>query len=526
MTLGDAGSAGTDANLEQILRAEIAEQKGIIHELRANIQKLQSVIATLQRKLFGASTEKVIIPPVDPMQTSLFDPDSLGIPREVPAPAPEPETAQPAQRRSRPLGVAERCPGLKIEEHNAQPPAEVAALVENGELRLERTGTYSDELVARPAKPFIRRTFHCRVVQTATDTPTITIGPADKIVPGSEVADTTIHTLMVGKFLDAIPFNRQLDAWARQGAMLARQTVGDHFQAWATFFGPLAATIKEMVLAAEVVHADDSWFRVRDPELQRKCKASNIWGLLGDGLVAYTFTPDNTHARVEAVLGPNFTGYLVCDQWGGWKKVPDAVLVGCNAHARRPFAAHGDDPWSQRMLPLFTKLYAVERDARDTGLLGKDLFAERQRLRQERSAGIMDAIRDLAQEIVTFHHPNDALRRGAKYIITHQQVLRRSLSNGMLPIDNNPAENALRINALLRKNSLFLGAESAGPNMATALTILHSCKLAGLNPHTYLDHITPILLAHRYRMSTLDLRTLAPTTLAKSHPELVANQHR
>jgi hypothetical protein len=46
-----------------------------------------------------------------------------------------------------------------------------------------------------------------------------------------------------------------------------------------------------------------------------------------------------------------------------------------------------------------------------------------------------------------------------------------------LPTDNNPAENALRINALIRKNSLFVGSIAAAHRDAVAFSVLHFCRL-------------------------------------------------
>jgi hypothetical protein len=77
----------------------------------------------------------------------------------------------------------------------------------------------------------------------------------------------------------------------------------------------------------------------------------------------------------------------------------------------------------------------------------------------------------------------------------------------------NAAENALRINALIRKNSMFFGSEDGGKRAATAFTVLHSCRLAGLAPHAYLAKVTPDLLRHR-QGRTVDLAALTPKAIA------------
>ena len=77
----------------------------------------------------------------------------------------------------------------------------------------------------------------------------------------------------------------------------------------------------------------------------------------------------------------------------------------------------------------------------------------------------------------------------------------------------NVAENALRIHALIRKNSRFVGSLDAGHRDATALTVMHSCRLAGLVPADYLALVTPTLLLHR-RGRKLDLASITPAAVA------------
>ena len=74
-------------------------------------------------------------------------------------------------------------------------------------------------------------------------------------------------------------------------------------------------------------------------------------------------------------------------------------------------------------------------------------------------------------------------------------------------------QNALRINALIRKNSLFVGSIEASHRDAVALTILHSCRLQGLVPADYLAKVTPALLLHR-RGRKQDLAGLTPAAVA------------
>jgi hypothetical protein len=85
----------------------------------------------------------------------------------------------------------------------------------------------------------------------------------------------------------------------------------------------------------------------------------------------------------------------------------------------------------------------------------------------------------------------------AQYILDDWDSLIRFLDHPDVPPDNKAAENALRFNALIRKNNLFIGSLAAGPRVAVAMTILHSCRLVDLNPTYSLTQVPPTLLLYR-----------------------------
>ena len=64
--------------------------------------------------------------------------------------------------------------------------------------------------------------------------------------------------------------------------------------------------------------------------------------------------------------------------------------------------------------------------------------------------------------------------------------LRPYLEHGILEIDNNPAERAMRGVALGRKNYLFVGSEAGGRAAAIAYTLIETAKLNGVDPQAWL----------------------------------------
>ena len=55
-------------------------------------------------------------------------------------------------------------------------------------------------------------------------------------------------------------------------------------------------------------------------------------------------------------------------------------------------------------------------------------------------------------------------------------------SNGILEIDNNTGERAMRVIALGRKNYLFMGSPRGGRSAAIAYTLIETPKLNAIDP--------------------------------------------
>jgi hypothetical protein len=72
----------------------------------------------------------------------------------------------------------------------------------------------------------------------------------------------------------------------------------------------------------------------------------------------------------------------------------------------------------------------------------------------------------------------------------------RYCEDGLLEIDNNAAERALRGPVLSRKNFLFVGADSGGERAAAIYSLLETAKLQGLNPEAYLCHVLERIADH------------------------------
>ena len=85
--------------------------------------------------------------------------------------------------------------------------------------------------------------------------------------------------------------------------------------------------------------------------------------------------------------------------------------------------------------------------------------------------------------------PKSLTGEAVNYALGQWELLEVYLVRGVVEIDNNLVENAIRPTALGRKNWLFIGAEVAGWRSAVIYTIIQSCKASGINPYAYLKDV-------------------------------------
>lgn len=483
------------------LEAAIAAKDAEVQRLREQVAALGEQIRRLVRGRFTPTSEKMIH---DQGQQSL-DLGATAPSAEIAATGSSDEPRLPKGRRTpRRRRLADAHPDLPIVERIVDLPAHQRFDADG--TPLVAMGREITDLIATDLpRVYIKRLVRIRYGRADTGEKMVTAPLPARISPRGMLDDSTIHRIVVAKFEDCLPLYRQERIFARWGIHLPRSLLMDNVGAWVDVMTPIADAIRAQVLSEPVVHADDSVMRMLDPTLTRRCRTTNLWALTAGGQVAYHWTPDRTHARAAEVMR-DFTGFLVRDEWQGWTSTLGnrVVHVGCNAHARRPFAEfQAIDAEAAAMVERYARLAAVEHAAKDSGLAGPALWEYRRILRQQRSRPIMDEICAHAQRLQRTATPASTIGRGAAYIIKHWTNLARFLDDGRLPPDNNLAENVLRQVAVLRKNCLFLGSPEGGRWAAVALTVLRSCRLQGLDHERYLADVTSMALADPARAPDL-----------------------
>ncbi len=117
--------------------------------------------------------------------------------------------------------------------------------------------------------------------------------------------------------------------------------------------------------------------------------------------------------------------------------------------------------------------------------------------REKHSAPKVDAFFAWSESQLTRIPGKEDLARAFRYGLARRASFGLLLSDGRVAIDNIPAERALRLIGIGRKNWLFAGADTGGETLARAMTIIETAKLNGHDPQAYLADVLDRIQDHK-----------------------------
>lgn len=177
------------------------------------------------------------------------------------------------------------------------------------------------------------------------------------------------------------------------------------------------------------------------------------------------------------------------DGYEGYEKACQHYRItrlGCWAHARRKLVdakaiqTTGKTGKADQGLAYIQKLYALEKVIKDQPP------DERYRRRQNEAKPVIGELRAWLEQSLPHVPPHSAIGKALQYLHTQWHRLVRYLDDGAYPIDNNPAENAIRPFTVGRKNWLFSNSQAGAKASANLYSLIETAKANGLNPYDYL----------------------------------------
>jgi transposase len=485
--------------------AVIAELRGVVAELRKQIDSQQAHIHRLVKITFGRGGERVEGP-------TLFDgkavPDAE-VPTPVGPPAPE---APPATRRK---GHGRRCKPKDLprrrEEIDLSEAEKVCACCGTVKVRIGQS--VSERLDYQPMAIFVRElirpTYACRSCELQGHDPQIAKAalPPEPIHKSGIGAGLLAHVI-VSKMCDHLPLHRQESILARHGWDVRRSTLCDHLRRCSQLLIPLYDLMHRRLLQSFAIHADDTPLLLLRPR-----RTAYAWVYLGDAQNPYTLfdlTAGRSQTFPQEFLA-SYRGFVHADAYDGYNAVHHNLRhVGCWMHARRYFVeAEPTDPRAVEALAFIRTLYAVEREIKDESDKLGDTFTDADvvRRRQIRAGPILATFADWLEERRRHATPKSLFGQAIEYSRNQWASLVRYLNDARFAIDNGAAERAIRPLAIGRSNWLHVGGDGGLKTASVLLSVCASATRHRLNPWSYVRDVLDQLAA---RSADADVSDLLP----------------
>ena len=485
----------------EALKAALIETRAKLSGAEALIEHLQLVIAKMKREKFGPRSER---------SQRLIDQMELQLEELAAAAGEDAARAEAAvvqvpgfpRRQATRRNFPDHLPRRRIVY-----PAPTACPCCGGS-KLSKIGEdVTETLDVVPRQWFVtehvREKFSCRSCETITQPP----APFHAIARGF-AGPSLLAMMLVEKYANHQPLNRQSDHYAREGIKLSVSTLADHVGACAATLTPLYELIKAHVFAAERIHGDDTTV----PVLAKvKTRTGRIWTYVRDDrpfggadppAAVFFYSPDRASIHPEQHLA-GYCGILQADAYAGFnglyepnRKPGPITEAGCWAHARRKLFELADitsnarkqkpttiSPIAFEAVRRMDAIFMLERSI--NGLSAAERVAARRRDVAPLVNGLIDWMK---RERAKLSRHNE-VAKAMDYMLRRIDVFTRFLGDGRICLSNNAAERELRGIALGRKSWLFAGSDRGGERAAVMLTLIQTAKLNDVDPQAWLADV-------------------------------------
>ncbi len=377
--------------------------------------------------------------------------------------------------------------GLPVERIEMDPDEVVAA----GGKGFEQIGEEVSERLAYRQGGYVRlrivRRKWARVAEKVAGQSAVVVAAApDNVWPRVMADPSAVTQVILSKYDDSLPLNRQERISARQGFRVPRSTQC----CWLGAAYQLVRRVAEAMYRDALAHAfciatDATGAPVRAPG---KCEPWHVFVMLADNShVLFRYVERQTSEAVSGLLS-SFRGHLLLDAapvYDALFKDGERIEVGCWFHCRQGFwrALQTEGEPALEALSLISKLFEVERTTSALPLHERTA---------QRAAGAKPVLA-LFDEWVGRHRdkvdPRGPLDKAIGYYDNQRDALHRFLADGRLRLDNSVSEQQLRNLALGRHNWVYFANETGLRWYTTFRSLIASCALHGLNAHQYIEQL-------------------------------------
>jgi len=457
--------------------------------LQDEVDYLSHQLAELKRLIFGSKRERFITS-ADPGQTTLFD-----LPEAEPVEQTKEEityTRKKSEGKKQPLRT----------ELPAHLPRKTEVIEpENLPEGAKKIGEAITEILDYvPAYLHVRRIERPKyLIKVNDENTTIVIADLPSLpIPKGNADAGLLANILISKFVDHLPFYRQVQIFKRQGITIPESTINGWFSATCRLIEPLYEALKNMILKADYLMADETPLPVQTKDKPGTTHKGYDWVYFApvEGLVLFDYRKTRSREGPDDIL-KDFKGFLQTDgyeAYSHYEKEKNITLLSCMAHARRYFvkAKDNDPERASKALGMFQELYEIERIANEEQLSTEQIKTVRQWV----AVAELEKMEKWFREEIYNVPPKSAIGIAFAYSLRLWHRLTRYVKDGRLRIDNNLVENSIRPVALGRKNYLFAGSHDAAQNAAMIYSLLATCKMNNVEPFQWLKDVLTRISDH------------------------------
>jgi transposase len=453
--------------------------------MRSELADLKFRLSELNRMIFGAKSERFVA--TDPQQMNLFE-----------IPAQEKQKQQSQQISYTRTKKEDKKQPIRTELPSHLPRKVEVIEPENLPENAKKIGeAITETLEYEPANLFVRQIVRPKYIVSSTDEKTeISIAklPTLPIAKGNAGA-SLIAQIIISKFVDHLPFYRQVQMLKRQKVTIAESTINGWFNAGCKLLEPLYEALKQQILSTDYLMADETPIDVLTNDKPGSTHKGYHWVYYDPvhKLVLFDYRKTRGREGPDQML-KSFIGNLQTDGYVAYTKLENhqnITLLACLAHARRKFehAINNDYDRANQALKLIQLLYAIEQKARDNDFD----YNQIKELRQSESIPILQQLEQWLKTESLKVLPQSAIGKAISYTLNLWDRLKRYTEDGRFQIDNNLIENSIRPVALGRKNYLFAGSHEAAQYAAIMYSFLATCKINNIEPFNWMKNTLSII---------------------------------
>ncbi len=318
---------------------DIAELKAIIRAQQDQNARLEALVASFKKALFGSKSEQI-----DPAQYELELEDIETAIAQVEAEIDTDERTAPVRPpKPRKTNRGSLPKHLERVEVVIEPELSCGC----GSERHVIGADVSERLDIIPAQFRVivtrRPKYACRSCESG-----IAQAPAPAhIIAGGMPTEATLAHVLVSKYADHLPLHRQAQIYSRQGIDLDRSTLAAWVGKSAFELTPVYEALMVNLKRSTKLFMDETPAPVLAPG-RKRTKTGYFWALARDDRpwggddppgVAFTYAPGRSGQHADNIL-KCFSGTLQVDGYAGYNRLlkrpaQDITLAYCWAHARR-----------------------------------------------------------------------------------------------------------------------------------------------------------------------------------------------